>query len=91
MPDAVGEAQVPDAAPFGGVPRFERWGRGAQYERAAVGVRPPQRQLAGVVAEALVALVGAVVFLVDDDDAEILDGSEERGARAHRDRRRTGA
>ena len=40
-----------------------------------------------MVAEALLVLVGGVVLLVDHDDSEVLERSEERAARTHRDGR----
>src|SRR5688572_20886936 len=53
-----------------------RRGRG-QDDDAAAEPRAHDRQVAGVVAEAILLLVGRVVLLVDDDEAEPRDRREE--------------
>ena len=61
--------------------------RRAEHDRAALEPRPHHRHVAPVVAGALVLLVGAVVLLVHDHEAEAGNGREDRGARAHHDAR----
>jgi hypothetical protein len=63
-------------------------GRGrAEHAHRAGALRPHQRDVAAVVAHALVLLERAVVLLVDHDDAEVVHRREHRRARAHRDAR----
>ena len=87
---AADPASERDAAAAGSARRRAASRAPAWPSRAPAGSSP--RGLAGgqaarVVAESLLVLVGGVVLLVDHDHAELLERGEERGARAHRDRR----
>ena len=62
-----------------------RRGRRAEQERAARALGAHARDLAGVVAEALLALVRGLVLLVDRDQTQIGVGREDGRARADRD------
>ncbi len=61
---------------------FNRGGRGSQHDRDVGFARAHHRQVAGVVAHAVFLLVDGVVLLIDDDQAEIRIGQEQRRARA---------
>ena len=65
--------------------RLQRRRAGAQHDRHAERARAHQRQVAGVIAEALLLLVGGVVLLVDDDQAGLRQRREHRRARAEDD------
>ena len=74
-----------DAAPGAGAAAAERLERGrgrAEHERAAPLARHAGGDLASVVARGLVLLVGALVLLVDNDEARIGKRGEERRAGA---------
>ena len=45
----------------------------------------PHRQIAGVIAPAFLLLIGAVVFFIDDDHAQVFEWREQRGTRADDD------
>ncbi len=63
-------------------------GRGrAQHHRAGLEARAHHRDVASVVPRALVLLVGPVVLLVDDDQPQVGNRREHRGAGAHDDPR----
>ena len=66
---------------------LDRRRRRRQHDRDAGDARAHHRHVAGVVAHAVLLLVGGVVLLIDDDQAEIGIGQEQRRARADRDRR----
>ena len=68
-------------ARFGVVARFDRRRRAAEEDDAVFETGAHHRDVPSLIAGSLVALfVGAVVFFVDDDEAEILDRAEDRGA-----------
>jgi hypothetical protein len=76
--DALGQADAPQGVEGLG-PRRRR----ADHERRAAALG----DVAGVVARVALVLVGGVVLLVDDDQAEVDDRREHRRARAHADAR----
>jgi hypothetical protein len=84
--DAAREREAVELALLGAEARFERRRRGAEDQRTARAGGAALGQLAGVVAEALFVLVGAVVLLVDHDETERLERREEGAARADGDR-----
>ncbi len=66
--------------------RFERRRRRTEHGDGARAMRPEDSHVARVVARSLLLLERAVVFLVDDDETELLHGREKRRARANGDR-----
>ena len=65
---------------------LDRGRRRRQHDRDVGAARAHHRHVAGVVAHAVLLLVGGVVLLVDDDEPEIGIGQEQRRARADHDR-----
>ncbi len=84
---AAGQAQQGVAALVGVVQAFQRGGGRAEQQRHALQARAHHRQVAGVVAQAFLLLVGRVVLLVDDDQPRILQRGEQRRAGADDDLR----
>ncbi len=76
---------------------LDRGRRRRQHDGNFRDMRPHHRHVAGVIAHAILLLVGRVMLLVDDDEPEIRIGQEQRGSRADHDldlatgRRRPGA
>ena len=66
---------------------LDRGRRGGEHDRDFRDARAHHRHVAGVVVHAVLLLVGAVVLLIDDDQAEIGIRQEQRRARAHDDAR----
>ena len=64
---------------------LDRRRRRRQHDGNFRDVRPHHRHVAGVIAHAILLLVGRVVLLIDDDEAEVGIGQEQRGARADHD------
>jgi hypothetical protein len=62
--------------------RLERWSCRAEHDDSVGHLGAHDGGVAGVVAWRFFLLVGSVVFLVDDDEGEVGDGSEDSGARA---------
>ena len=62
--------------------RLDRRRRRGEHDRNLDLARPHHRHVAGVVADAVLLLVGGVVLLIDDDQAKIGIGQEQRRARA---------
>ena len=61
-------------------------GRGAgKHDGAALELGPDDGQVAGVVARGFILLVGGLVLLVDDDDAEVLQWGKDGAACADDD------
>ena len=79
---ALAQAQVRVAAGLRVVQRFQRRRGAAQQHRHAERARAHQRDVARVVADAVLLLVAAVVFLVDHDQAGVRQRREHRRARA---------
>ena len=65
---------------------FERRRRRRQHDRNARDMAAHHRHVAGVIVHAVFLLVGGVVLFIDDDQAEIGIGQEQRRARADHDR-----
>src|SRR6185503_7414406 len=63
--------------------------RGREHERGSTALRAHERHVARVVARRVLLLVGAILFLVDRDQAEIAKRHEDRGARSHDEIERT--
>ena len=64
---------------------LDRRRRRGQHDRDFGDARAHHRHVAGVIAHAVLLLVGGVVLLIDDDQAEIGVGQEQRRARADDD------
>ena len=62
--------------------RLHRRSRGTQHDERSGPASTNDRHVAAVVARRLFLLVGAVVLLVDDDQAEVGERGEDRRARA---------
>ncbi len=80
--EALGEIEAGVFAGGGVGPGFQRRGGGGEDDGGALDRGAQHRHVAGVVERAVLLLVGAVVLLVDDDQAEVGEGQEERGAGA---------
>ena len=65
---------------------LDRRRRGGEHDRDFRLARAHHRHVAGVIAHAVLLLVGRVVLLIDHDQAEIGVGQEQRRARADHDR-----
>ena len=61
---------------------LDRRRRRREHDRNFDLARPHHRHVAGVIADAVLLLVGGVVLLIDDDEAKIGVGQEQRRARA---------
>ncbi len=79
------EPQVAVAPRLGVDAGFERRGRRGQHHGGLLEAAAHHRHVAGVIAHAVVLLVGGLVFLVDDDEPEVGEGQEQRRARARHD------
>ena len=86
-----GQVDPAIAAGIGIRQALEGGGSGSQHDRDAMAGRARHGQVASRVPEALLLLVGRVMLLVDDDDAEARQRGEHGGARADHDGRRAGA
>ena len=64
---------------------LDRGRRRSQHNGNFRDMRPHHRHVAGVVAHAVLLLVGRVVLLIDDDEAEVGIGQEQRGPGARHD------
>ena len=79
---ALGQLQQAVGAALRLVPTLQA-GRGAtQYDGAAALLRPPHRQIAGMVAQFVILLKRAVVFLIDHNQTDIRQRREHRQPRA---------
>ncbi len=90
-PRALGQRQLRVTAGRRIRERLERGRRGAEHRRHAGALRAHQREVAAGVPESLLLLVGSVVLLVHDDQAERRHRREHGRARADHDRRAAGA
>jgi len=84
---ALVQAQVFESPALRVVQRFQRRRRTAEHDRHAEFARAHQREIAGVVADAVLLLVAGVVFLVDHDQARVRQRREHRRTRADDDPR----
>ena len=66
--------------------RFDRRRRRGEHHRNLRDAPAHHRHVAGVIVRAVLLLVGRVVLLIDDDEAEIGIGQKQRRARADHDR-----
>ncbi len=83
--ETFGQMQ-PDVAAAPGVDLgLDRGRRRNEHDRNVGAPRAHHRHIAGVIARAVLLLVGRIVLLVDDDEAEIGVRQEQRGARADDD------
>ena len=83
--EALRQMQAPVASAPGIDLGLDRGRRRNQHDRDVGAARPHHRHVAGVVAHAVLLLVGGVVLLVDHDQPEIGIGQEQRRARADDD------
>ena len=80
--EPLGQVQMRVAAALGVHHGFDRRRGRRQHDRNLALARTHHRHVAGVVAHAVLLLVGRVVLLIDDDEAEIGIGQEQSRARA---------
>ena len=85
--EALAKRDFAVAAELDHVPALDRRRRGRQDDRDVLELPAHDRAVAGVVLDAVFLLEAWLVRLVDDDQAEVRVGEEQRGARADRDRR----
>ena len=79
---ADAKPDVPVAALAGVDQAFDRRRRRAEHHGATAERAPHHRHVARLIADALFLLVALVVLFIDDDEAEIGEGEEQRRARA---------
>ena len=79
---AGGEPQMPVATARGVDARFDRRRCGGEHDACVFKSCAHHRHVARVVGNAVLLLVGGLMFLIDDDEAEIAEGQEQRRARA---------
>ncbi len=79
---ALIQAQQTVASGVGVVQAFQRRRGRAEHNRNVFLAGSHQRQVAGVVAQAFLLFIGAVVFFVDDDQAGVFHRREQCRARA---------
>ena len=82
---AIGQQQAAIAALFGVDARLDGGRGGGEYRGAVFEPRAHHRHVARIVGDAVLLLVGAFVFLIDDDEPQLLEGQEQRRARARDD------
>ena len=75
----------PVVAAFGPVHGLHTGGRGAQEHQGVFMASPPDGHLLGRIPGALLRAVGVLLFLVQNDESQILTGGEDRRAGAHGD------
>ena len=64
-------------AAAGGVDaRFDRGRRRGEHERRALDARAHHRHVAGVIVDAILLLIGALMLLIDDDEPQIAKRQE---------------
>ena len=81
--EAFGQVEARVFAGVGVGPAFEARGGGGEHHGGALDRGAQHRHVAGVIEHAVLLLVGAVVLLVDNDEAELAERQEQRRARAH--------
>ena len=79
---ALAKLELAVAAGLDHVPCFERGGGGGEDHRNVLEPGPHHRHVAGVVLDAVFLLEGGLVRFVDDDEAEVGVGQEQRRAGA---------
>ena len=85
--EARGQADLAVAADLDHVPALDRRRRGREDDRNVLEPGAHHRRVAGVILDAVLLLEARLVRLVDDDQAEVGIGQEQRRARADRDLR----
>ena len=80
--EARGKLEPAVAPAFGVEPGLDRRRRRGQHDRRLLETRAHDRHVARVVDDALLLLVGALVLLVDDDEAEVGERQKQGRARA---------
>ena len=80
--EASGKSEPAVASALGVEPRLDRRRRGGEHDRRLLESRTHDRHVARVVDDAFLLLVGALVLLVDHDEAEVGERQKERRARA---------
>ena len=83
--DAGGHFEEGVFAVAGVVVAFERGGGGTENDDGFFELAAHDGAVAGMVARAFLLFVGMLVLFVDDDQAEVIDGSEDGGAGADGD------
>ena len=75
---AIGQTK-PMVAAFPRVPEGLKRGRGAGENDQAVGdLGPHNGQVPGLIDEPVFLLIGAIMFLIDDDQTDMSEGQKER-------------
>ena len=85
--DPVVQADEPVFSSLGIVPALEARGRAAEEHGRLLAVAAQDGHVAGMVARCLVLLIGILVLLVHDDDAQVFERRKNRAARADDDPR----
>ena len=80
--EACGEAEPAVASALGVEAGLDRRRRGSEHDRRLLEPRPHDRHVARVVDDAFLLLVGALVLLIDDDEAEVGERQKQSRARA---------
>ena len=84
--DALGQAQQlrGGCRPLAGLPGLQRWGGAAEHQAGTAAAGPVPGDVPGVIAgHGAVLLVGAVVLLIEHDQAQVGDRQKHRRAGAH--------
>ena len=81
--EALRQMQAPVARAPGVDLGLDRGGRGGEQHGNLGDVAAHHRHVAGMVMDAVLLLVGGIVLLIHDDEAEIRIGQEQRRAGAH--------
>ena len=82
---AVGQMEGP-IAPAGDIFQGLQGGGGRDQQHGNAGeVAPEHRHVAGLIGDAILLLIGLLMLLIDDDEAEIGEGQEQRRARPDHD------
>ena len=84
---SFGELQLAILALADVMKRLQRRGRRAEDNRDLFAMGAPYRQVASVITPAFLLFIGAIVFFVDDNNAEVFKRCKQRRAGADNDRR----
>jgi hypothetical protein len=78
--DAAGKGEVMKFLLLGIVIRFHGGSRRAEYRYGLLHLTPDEGQITGVVTHFFFLLIRRVMFFIYDDDAQLIQGSEDRRA-----------
>ena len=85
--DALGQGHAAVATRLDVGEAFQRGGGAAEHHRSVGGTGANQRQIARVIAKALLLLVAGVMLFIDDHQPQRAEGGEDRRAGADQDAR----